>query len=74
VLTVGDPGVTQQRVVTEYGYEATRAMARDERGGGRVTEGVRWWSESSAWTAEMLHWTSHGGVDDEKEIQELYTM
>ena len=29
----GDSGVTQQRVVTEYGYEAARASAREMSGG-----------------------------------------
>jgi len=39
VLAAGDPDVTQQRVVTEYGYEA-EAGQRDERGReGRVKRG-----------------------------------
>jgi hypothetical protein len=37
VLTDGDPGVTQQRVVTEYGYETEAGQRRDER----VGEGVK---------------------------------
>jgi hypothetical protein len=42
VLAAGDPDVTQQRVVTEqYGYEAERASARDERGGEGIKRGSR---------------------------------
>jgi hypothetical protein len=45
VPTDGNPGSTQQRVVTEYGYEADAASARDDRGGEGGQERVRWWSE-----------------------------
>ena len=33
MLAAGDPGVTQQRVVTEYGYEAARASTGEMSGG-----------------------------------------
>jgi len=76
VLAVGGPDVTQQRVVTEYGYERKRARRasakRDERGGERVKRGcgggVRARLDSGG---EMDRGLVTGRVDDEGEFQEV---